>query len=124
MSAAVPDARGFTLIELLLAITILGLLMGTICGAIFVVLRTTQFTLDRPTGSQGTVQDALYSSNDQQLADSFFAADVQSSKTMSTPTSAQPSTKPSCATAVTGVTSLVTFGWQDSDGSEATVSQY
>jgi prepilin-type N-terminal cleavage/methylation domain-containing protein len=117
MSRATFGDRGFTLIELLLSITILGIIVASITGAIFVMLQTTQFTLDRPSGSQGTVQDALFTSHDQQLADTYFSADVASSKAIS-------ATRPPCSLAVTGAVNIVTFSWQDSDGAAPTAEEY
>lgn len=104
------DEAGFTLVELLLSLTLMGLIAGPLIGAIFVVMQNSSYTLGRAT-SRGTAQDQLVSSHDQELLDSAFAADAQSSATVST-------VKPLCAVMVTGVatTGVIGFTWSESSG--------
>src|SRR5947209_20217812 len=112
-----PNEDGFTLVEMLLAITILGVISGSIVGAIFVMTQSTRYTLDRTGAAGGTVQDSLVSSHDQQLADSYFSSDVQNSASIAT-------SRPACDAAPTGVawTSIVAFTWPDSSGADITTT--
>ena len=65
------DESGFTIIELLISITILGVLMAAVTGAMLVALDTNAAT--------GTRIDE---SRDQQFAAAYFSGDVQSAKTI------------------------------------------
>lgn len=109
-----PGTRdaGFTLIELLIAITILGLIMGTLTNGALLVLRIRQPTEDR-----------LATSHDVQSTDSYFAADVQNSGSQLYVRQSDTgyllrrpllTTKPPCAPATLTVdTVVVTFTWRD-----------
>lgn len=106
---------GFTLVELMLAITLLGLISGPIIGAIFVVLQSSSVTLSRSTGTRGTAQDQVTTSQEQRLLDAAFTTDVQSSQVVTT-------TKPACPVAVGGavISSVAGFDWPDSSGGAVT----
>ena len=60
--------QGFTLIELLLAVTILGIIMGPLCGAILIIMGTSRSTEER-----------LSTSHDIQMATNYFGSDVKNS---------------------------------------------
>jgi prepilin-type N-terminal cleavage/methylation domain-containing protein len=104
------DDAGYTIIELLMSILILGLIVGPLCGAVFVVMQTSLYSLDRPV-STGSSQDRLVTSRDQQTVGEYFGSDVEASVTLST-------VKPVCTTQVPNalVTSVIAFTWQDSSG--------
>jgi len=110
---------GFTLLEMVLAVSIMGLLVACICGALFVTMQTTRFTLNRQGGTLGTVQDSLYSAHDEQVADAYYSSDVESSQSIT-------ASRPPCYPAVTGVvvTSLADFSWTDSAGVNPTSTSY
>lgn len=103
------DDQGFTLVELLLGMTLLGLISGPVVGAIYLTLKHSTYTLDRPGVSQGTAQDQLVSSNDQRLLAAAFAADAQSSLTVT-------ATRPACLPAVSGAIDVISFTGPDSTG--------
>jgi prepilin-type N-terminal cleavage/methylation domain-containing protein len=90
------DESGFTLVELVISTAIVGLLIGAIGSALFVVLRTTDVTNHR-----------MAESHDVQITSAYLANDVQGAKTIDK----DPSTT-TCA--VTGsMTTLVTFSIYD-----------
>jgi prepilin-type N-terminal cleavage/methylation domain-containing protein len=90
------DESGFTLVELVISMAIVGLLIGAIGSALFVVLRTTDVTNHR-----------MAESHDVQITSAYLANDVQGAKTINK--------DPSITTcAVTGsMTTLVTFDIYD-----------
>jgi prepilin-type N-terminal cleavage/methylation domain-containing protein len=90
------DESGFTLVELVISMAIVGLLIGAIGSALFVVLRTSDVTNHR-----------MAESHDVQITSAYLANDVQGAKTIDK----DPSTT-TCA--VTGpMTTLVTFNIYD-----------
>ncbi len=61
------DSRGFTLVELLVTITIMGVIIGPLAGALVVYLRNTQ-----------SIGQRLGESHDAQIVNAYFGQDVQS----------------------------------------------
>jgi prepilin-type N-terminal cleavage/methylation domain-containing protein len=68
MNGRPSSEQGFTLIELLLAVTILGIIMGPLCGAILITMGTSKATEER-----------LSTSHDVQMASNYFGSDVKNS---------------------------------------------
>ena len=68
MTGRRSSEQGFTLIELLLAVTILGIIMGPLCGAILITMGTSKATEER-----------LSTSHDVQMASNYFGSDVKNS---------------------------------------------
>jgi prepilin-type N-terminal cleavage/methylation domain-containing protein len=67
------DEAGFTLIELLVSVSLLGLLMSALSGAVLVGLRTTNDT-----------QTSLGQSNAEQLVSTYLTKDIQAAVTVRT----------------------------------------
>ena len=101
---------GFTLIELLMAMTILGLIMGPLCGAILIII-----------GTSSSTQQRLWTSHDVQMADAYFASDVKNSGSQLYDPVTQvlvrrplSTVKPACAQpTATADSVVVTFTWSD-----------
>ena len=108
MSGRRSSEQGFTLIELLLAITILGIIMGPLCGAILIIMGTSRATEER-----------LSTSHDIQMATNYFGSDVKNSGSQLVDFSGQIRKpiqigKPACAHATsTADTVVVSFTWRD-----------
>src|SRR5438034_6802256 len=65
--ARMREERGFTLVEILISMVILGILISSVGGALFISLKTTNATKQR-----------FAQSNDVQIASAYLANDVQS----------------------------------------------
>jgi hypothetical protein len=107
---------GFTVIELVLSIFILGLIVGPLCGAIFVAMETSGYSLDHSV-TRGTSQDRLVTSRDQQMTGEYFGSDVQASASFSPPPS-------SCTTSASRANVVIAFTWQDSSGGARNRTDY
>jgi prepilin-type N-terminal cleavage/methylation domain-containing protein len=73
MTTRTHDESGVTLIELLVAVSILGIVMTALSGALFVGLRTTRDT-----------QTSLGQSNAEQLVSTYLTKDIQAAATVRT----------------------------------------
>jgi prepilin-type N-terminal cleavage/methylation domain-containing protein len=112
MTGARAREQGFTLIELLLAVTILGIIMGPLCGAILIIMGTSKATEER-----------LSTSHDVQMVTNYFGSDVKNSGSQlvrfsggSVQLVRKPiaTVKPACAQATTTAdTVVVSFTWSD-----------
>jgi type II secretory pathway pseudopilin PulG len=91
------DEHGFTLIELLITTMVTVIVVGTLAGALILVLTTSASTTER-----------LSESPDLQIAAAYFGSDVQSAKTFPTTVACGPSTP------------LVAFAWTDPGTAVAT----
>ena len=100
------SSDGFTLIEVLLAVTILGLVMAPLSGAMFLLLRT-----------NGATSDRVSAAHDELMLAAYWSGDVQSTTTISMTDAT------SCPAGSSGSTLVARLRWTDLDSANVTVTR-